>query len=161
MAIVASIFGVLGRFVGKLLNAVLGWATVLLFGKVPDSKQWILLMIGLGSIVWVVLIAGVIIPDVATMTLAFVPIPDFVDRNWVRLAMLAGALVLPLAIGGGGRDGRPQGGPSEGSRSGRRDRAAATRSRSCWPSRSSCCPVWRFFARSGACRSGGRTRTCP
>ncbi len=100
MAILASIFGVLGRFVGKLLNAVLGWATVLLFGKVPDSKQWILLMIGLGSIVWVVLIVGVIIPDVATMTLAFVPIPDFVDRNWVRLAMLAGALVLPLAIGG-------------------------------------------------------------
>ena len=45
MAILASIFGVLGRFVGKLLNAVLGWATVLLFGKVPDSKQWILLMI--------------------------------------------------------------------------------------------------------------------
>ena len=99
MAIVGSVFAVVGRFAGKLLNAVLGWATVLLFGKVPDSKQWILLMIALGSIVWVILIVGVIVPQVATVTLAFVPIPSFVDQNWVRVGMFIGALVLPLAIG--------------------------------------------------------------
>jgi hypothetical protein len=102
MAIIGSVFAMLGRFAGKVLNAALGWATMLLFGKVPDSKQWILLLIALGSIVWVILIVGVIVPDVATVTLAFVPIPSFVDRNWVRLGMLAGALVLPLAIGAAG-----------------------------------------------------------
>jgi hypothetical protein len=99
VAIIGSVFAVVGRFAGKLLNAVLGWATVLLFGKVPDSKQWILLMIALGSIVWVILIVGVVIPQVATVTLAFVPIPSFVDQNWVRVGMFIGALVLPLAIG--------------------------------------------------------------
>lgn len=99
MAIIGSVFAMLGRFAGKVLNAALGWATMLLFGKVPDSKQWILLLIALGSIVWVVLIFGVIFPDVASVVLAFVPIPSFMDRNWVRLVMLAGALALPLAIG--------------------------------------------------------------
>jgi hypothetical protein len=99
MAILGSVFAVLGRFAGKVLNAVLGWATMLLFGKVPDSRQWILLLVALGSLVWMILIVGVIVPDVATLTLAFVPIPSFVDRNWVRLVMLAGALALPIAIG--------------------------------------------------------------
>src|SRR6476659_5669411 len=114
MAIIGSVFAMLGRFAGKVLNAALGWATMLLFGKVPDSKQWILLLIALGSIVWVVLIFGVIIPDVASVVLAFVPIPSFVDGNWVRLVMLAGALALPLAIGVAGvavvrEEDRPQG----------------------------------------------------
>jgi hypothetical protein len=33
------------------------------------------------------------------MLVAAVPLPDFVDESWVRLAMLAGALILPLLIG--------------------------------------------------------------
>jgi hypothetical protein len=99
MAIIGPLFAFVGRFAGKVLNAALGWATILLFGKVPQEKQGVLLMIALGSIVWVVLVAGVIVPDVGTTVLAFVPVPAFVDRNLVRLAMLAGALVLPLVIG--------------------------------------------------------------
>jgi hypothetical protein len=49
--------------------------------------------------VWVVLLVGVVVPEVGTMLLAFVPVPDFVDELWVRLAMLAGAAVLPLVVG--------------------------------------------------------------
>ena len=82
MAILAGVVGMLSRFAGQVLNTTLGWATLLLFGKVPDSKQWILLLIALGSIVWVILIAGVIVPDVATVTLAFVPIPAFVEYEY-------------------------------------------------------------------------------
>jgi len=41
-----------------------------------------------------------LLPDVGTTLLAFVPVPDVIDEAWVRLAMLAGALVLPLVIGG-------------------------------------------------------------
>lgn len=45
MAIVGSVFAMLGRFAGKILNAILGWATLLLFGKVSGSKQTILLVV--------------------------------------------------------------------------------------------------------------------
>ncbi|HET9083492.1 MAG TPA: hypothetical protein VFN41_03740 [Candidatus Limnocylindrales bacterium] len=99
MALLGSVFAVFGRFAGKLLNAVLGWATLLLFGKVSGSKQTVLLLVALGSLLWVVTLLGILIPDIGTFMLAFVPVPDFVDENWVRLAMLGLAIIIPLAIG--------------------------------------------------------------
>jgi hypothetical protein len=99
VAILATLFGALGRFAGKLLTAVLGWASTLLFGRVPQDRQILLLLMTFGSVVWVVLVVGVIFPEIGTMLLAFVPIPDFVDQNLVRLAMLVAALIVPLLIG--------------------------------------------------------------
>ena len=99
MAILGSLFAVVGRFAGKLLNAVLGWATLLLFGKVSGSKQTVLLVVALGSLLWVVTVVGILVPDIGTFLLAFVPVPDFIDENVVRLIMLGLALAIPLLIG--------------------------------------------------------------
>ncbi|MFL5679731.1 MAG: hypothetical protein ACJ77B_03940 [Chloroflexota bacterium] len=99
MAILAGVFGALGRFAGKLLTAALGWASTLLFGRVPQDKQILLVLITFGSIVWAVLVLGVLVPAVGVFLLAAVPLPDFVDERWVRLAMLAGALLTPLLVG--------------------------------------------------------------
>ena len=100
MAILATVFGMLGRFAGRILTITLGWAGMLLFGQVRKDRQVLLAAITFGSVVWVVLLVGVIVPDVGTLLLAFVPVPDFVDPLWVRIAMLAAALVLPLVVGG-------------------------------------------------------------
>jgi hypothetical protein len=115
MAIIGSVFALLGRFVGRLLNAVLGWATLLLFGKVAGSKQTVLLLVALGSLLWVATLVGILLPDVGTFLLAFVPVPDFVDETAVRLVMLALAVAIPLLIGAAGiylteADRRPKGG---------------------------------------------------
>lgn len=99
MAVLAGIASMLGRFAGRVVNTTLGWATVLLFGKVPASRQGLLLAIVLGALVWVALIVGVIVPDLGAVLLAAVPLPDFVEESWVRLAMLAGAIFLPALIG--------------------------------------------------------------
>jgi len=99
VAIFATIFGVLGRFAGKLLTASLGWASTLLFGRVPQDKQILLVLMTFGSVVWVVLLFGVVFPELGTVLLAFAPIPDFVDENWIRLGMLIAALIVPLLIG--------------------------------------------------------------
>src|SRR6185312_15454245 len=99
MAILGSIFAMLGRFAGRLLNSALGWATLLLFGKVEGRKQTLLLVMALASLAWVVTLVGIIFPDVATFVLTFIPIPDFVDDTWIRLAMLAMAALIPLLIG--------------------------------------------------------------
>ena len=99
MAILGSLFAMVGRFAGKLLNAVLGWATLLLFGKVSGSKQTVLLLVALGSLLWVVTLIGILVPDVGTFLLAFVPVPDFIDENVVRLIMLGLAIAIPLLIG--------------------------------------------------------------
>ncbi|HEX4897610.1 MAG TPA: hypothetical protein VFV53_04550 [Candidatus Limnocylindrales bacterium] len=86
MAIVGSLFALIGRLAGRLLSSALGWATILLFGKVDGRKQTVMLLIALGSLAWVVTLVGVILPDVGTMLLTFVPRPDFIPESVVRLA---------------------------------------------------------------------------
>lgn len=99
MAIIGSAFAMVGRFAGRLLNSALGWATLLLFGKVEGRKQTILLVIALASLVWILTVVGVLVPQIGAFLLAFVPVPDGVAEDWVRLGMLALALAIPLLVG--------------------------------------------------------------
>ena len=99
MAILAGILSILGRFFGQLLNTTLGWATLLLFGKVTQRKQFVLLIMVFGSLVWVALVIGVLVPDIGTFLVAAVPAPDFIDKSWIWLGMLVGAIFVPLFIG--------------------------------------------------------------
>jgi hypothetical protein len=100
MALIAAIFTALGRVFGRVANMALGWATVLLFGQIPQSKQTLLAFVTLGSLAWVAALVGVIVPDAGTLLLAAVPRPEFILEAWIRLVMLAVAIVLPLLIGG-------------------------------------------------------------
>jgi hypothetical protein len=102
MAILATLFAAAGRFLGRVLNMALGWATIMLFGRVPESKQLLLSGITLGSLAWVVAIVGVLVPDAGAFLLAAVPRPDFIPEWSIRLGMLIAALVIPLLIGIGG-----------------------------------------------------------
>ena len=100
MALFASLFALVGRFVGRILTTTLGWATVLLFGRVPQDRQVWLAVLTFGSLIWVAAVAGIALPDVGTVLLAAVPRPAWIPEDWVRLAMLATALALPLVLGG-------------------------------------------------------------
>jgi hypothetical protein len=100
MAILAALFAFGSRFVGKILTTALGWASTMLFGRVPASRQYLLLGITFGSVIWIVLLVGVLLPDVGTFLLVFIPKQDFVPESTVRLIMLIGALVAPAVIGG-------------------------------------------------------------
>lgn len=99
MAIFAPLLAFVGRFVGKIVQTAFGWATVLLFGRVPESKQLLLSGVALGSIAWIVVLVGVLVPDVGVFLLAAVPAPDFVHDDWIRIGMLVAAVVLPLLVG--------------------------------------------------------------
>jgi hypothetical protein len=99
VTIIGGLFSLLGRFAGQILNTTLGWATLLLFGKVPQSRQTLLLVIVFGSLVWVALIIGIAAPPVGTLLVASVPMSDAVDPNWIRIGMFTGALAVPVAIG--------------------------------------------------------------
>ena len=74
MAILAALIALGSRFATKILTTALGWATTLLFGRVPASRQIALLAITFGSVIWAVLVVGVIVPDVGTFLLLLRPI---------------------------------------------------------------------------------------
>jgi hypothetical protein len=99
MAILAALFAFGSRFVGKILTTALGWASTMLFGRVPASRQFLLLGITFGSVIWVVLLIGVVFPDIGTFLLVFVPKQNVISDDTVRLIMLAGAIVAPAVIG--------------------------------------------------------------
>jgi len=99
MTFVAGIFGVVGRFAGRLLTTTLGWASSLLFGRVPQDRQIVLALVTFGSVIWAALVVGIALPDVGAFLVAVVPAPTLVDRGWIRLAMLIGALVVPAIVG--------------------------------------------------------------
>jgi len=102
MALFAPLIAFIGRQVGRIVQMAFGWATIMLFGRVPQRKQLLLAGVALGSILFVVTLIGVAFPDIGTVLVAFVPAPDFIDEGWIRLAMLVLAIALPLAVGAGG-----------------------------------------------------------
>jgi hypothetical protein len=99
MAFLAAIFGFVGRFAGRVLTTTLGWASTLLFGRVPQQRQIVLALVTFGSVVWAALVIGVLLPDAGALLVAAIPAPEAVDRGWIRLAMLIGALIVPLVVG--------------------------------------------------------------
>jgi hypothetical protein len=99
MTFLAGIIGLIGRFAGKLLTTTLGWASSLLFGRVPGNRQVVLALVTFGSVVWAVLVVGVVLPYVGAFLLAAVPAPGLISESWLRLAMLIGALVVPAVVG--------------------------------------------------------------
>jgi len=99
MALISGLFTLVGRFAGRIVNSSLGWATILLFGKVSGSRQTVLSLIALGSLVWVIVVIGVLVPSAATFLLVAFPLPAFIDQTWIRIAMLVAAAVIPILVG--------------------------------------------------------------
>jgi hypothetical protein len=100
MAILASLFALGSRFASKILTTTLGWASTLLFGRVPADRQILLLGITFGSVIWLVLVVGVVLPDVGAFLLLLVPRQEMIPEPTIRLAMLGAALLLPAVVGG-------------------------------------------------------------
>lgn len=99
MAILQGLLALLARQAGRLLNTAFGWATTMLFGKVPEKRQIYLSVIAFGSVIWLVTLLGIAFPAFGTFLLAFIPLPEWVDETWVRVAMLVAAILTPLIVG--------------------------------------------------------------
>jgi len=99
MTIVVSVFGFAGRIAGDLLTTALGWASSLLFGRVPRSHQVFLVLMMAWSFTWVIVVLGLLLPSIAAFMLSATPHPPFVDHAWLGFALLVAAVVLPLGVG--------------------------------------------------------------
>lgn len=99
MTILISLFGFAGRIAGDLLTSALGWASSLLFGRVPRShKGYLVLMMAL-SFLWVLFVLALLIPTITSVLLATTPRPPFVDRLPLGIILLLGAIFLPMLVG--------------------------------------------------------------
>jgi hypothetical protein len=100
MAILQGALAAIFRSMGKILNTAFGWATILLFGKVPARKQIYLSAASLGSLVWFITVLAIAFPRVGAFLLAFVVLPEWVEDSYIRIAMLVAAVAIPAIVGG-------------------------------------------------------------
>jgi hypothetical protein len=98
MALVQALLAMVFRSAGKILNMAFGWATALLFGRVPEDRQIYLSGVAFGSVLWLIALLGVAFPGFATFLLSFVSPPPWV-KPWIRIAMLVAVVVLPALVG--------------------------------------------------------------
>src|SRR5438034_661845 len=99
MAIVQALLAAIFRSAGKLLNTALGWATTMLFGRVPQDRQVYLSVTAFGSVLWLIALLSVGFPRAGVFLLSFVKLPPWVSVTWIRLAMIAAAVVIPAVVG--------------------------------------------------------------
>ena len=100
MAFLAGIFGFArAGSPASVLTTTLGWASSLLFGRVPQSRQVVLALITFGSVVWAALVDRRRPARRRDVPRGRVPAPDVDRRGWIRLAMLIGALIVPAVVG--------------------------------------------------------------
>ncbi len=102
MTTIVSVFGILGRFAGDLMMSALGWASSLLFGRVPRSHQLFLVLMMAGSFVWLLAVLALILPSIAALMLTSTPHPPFVNMRWLAAALLLAVAGLPLLVGAAG-----------------------------------------------------------
>jgi hypothetical protein len=91
------IFAFIGRQLGRILTLAFNWATTVLFGRVQENQLYLSGMAA-AAVVWPVVLAGIAFPSFATFLLGFFTLPEWVEP-WVRVAMLAFAILLPLLVG--------------------------------------------------------------
>ena len=99
VVIVSALFTALQRLMGAVATTTVGWATVLLFGRVPQAQQRLLALITLGSLLWLLTVVCAVVPAVGSFVISLVPRPGFVLQAWLWVGILVLAIGLPLAIG--------------------------------------------------------------
>jgi hypothetical protein len=96
---IISILGILGRALGRVLTSSLGWATSLLYGRVPkDHQVYVEAMFG-ASVLWAALVVLTLIPAVFGFVLSTTPFVPSLGLALLRALILGGLVLLPLLVG--------------------------------------------------------------
>jgi len=67
---IGAIFAFVGRQLGRVLSLAFSWATMALFGRVPEDRQLFLSLMAAASLLWPIVLAGIAVPSFATFLLA-------------------------------------------------------------------------------------------
>ena len=99
MVLVSGTFTLLARLAGAVAGNTLGWAVIVLFGRVPEDRQRLLSLIALAALLWLLCVAALLIPTIARLVVAAVPRPGFVQAGVIVWLLILGAIGLPAVTG--------------------------------------------------------------
>lgn len=99
MTVIISLLGIVGRMAGDVLTSSLGWASSLLFGRVPRSHQSLVTLMLAGSLLWILLTAAALLPGLGSFLRTSTPVVSSADITLVRVAVMLAIAILPAGIG--------------------------------------------------------------
>jgi hypothetical protein len=99
MFLITGTITLFSRLIGGVASSTVGWATLLLFGRVPQSKQRLLNLMAFASVLWLLCLIAIISPAFEKLIVTSVPHPGFVAVTWFGFAVLLGAIFLPAFVG--------------------------------------------------------------
>lgn len=82
----------------QVVQIAVSWSTVMLFGKVPRTREPHLFVMSVGSICWLVAAVSVAVPPVSAFLLGFLPLPERIDSLIAWYAMLALSIIIPPLV---------------------------------------------------------------
>lgn len=99
MTMLVSLVGFVGRAIGGVLTSSLGWASSLLYGRIPAAhRKYVDIVMG-ASLIWGVLIVIVLLPGVGAFLVSTTPLVNSVGHALLRSVILVGLVVLPAVVG--------------------------------------------------------------
>src|SRR5687768_17938044 len=96
MALLQALFTLLSRSIGKIFNAIFGWAVVALFGRTTPKQHALLTALVGMAVLWPVLVIGIVVPRAATFLVALVPVADTFPKWILRVLWLGLALIIQI-----------------------------------------------------------------
>jgi hypothetical protein len=99
MAILQALVALVTRSLGRITSAIFGWAVVALFGQTAPAEKTMLSALVGAAAAWPILLLGIAMPKLSVFVLGFVPLPDWIPSWTVRVAWIALAVLVPLAVG--------------------------------------------------------------
>jgi hypothetical protein len=82
----------------QVVQIAVGWSTVMLFGKVPHTREPYIFVMSVGSICWIVAAVSVVIPPVGAFLLSFLPLPEQLDSLIAWYVMLILMIAIPPLV---------------------------------------------------------------
>lgn len=81
-----------------VVSVAVSWSTVMLFGKVPRTREPYVFVMSIGATSWIVAVMSVAVPPVGEFLLGFLPIPEPLDGLIVWYIMLTLVVAIPPLV---------------------------------------------------------------
>ena len=99
MALLQALFSFLSKSMGKILNAIFGWAVIALFGRTSPKQQTLLQILVAVAALWPVLLLGIALPRAMTTLLAAIPLSSHMPNEGLRVMWIVLAAIVPFVVG--------------------------------------------------------------
>jgi len=99
VALLSFLLSFIAKKVGNILQLVLGWSVTALFGRLPNTRQILVTVALVLSLVWPLFVLGLAFPGLAGWAIALLPLDKWFGASLLRWLWCGLAVLTPAIVG--------------------------------------------------------------